>query len=162
MQQQLRTVEHWARLPRERLVTEVTAAVRRPPADPSRFWNAVAADPVLAATVRGILSGLLRDKADTRDEAYWTYRVRTVRAALNATAPAPATRRTPTARQEPADRQDTGPALTASLTAPAAASDPVAASTPDPAPASTGAPATAGAAPAVAAVPAIEFQAPGY
>jgi hypothetical protein len=80
-------VEQWAQLPRESLVTAVVAAVRQPPADPTRLWRAVQADPVLAATVRGILSGVLREKEGTRDEVYWTYRVNTVRAVLNATEP---------------------------------------------------------------------------
>jgi hypothetical protein len=139
MQQELRTVEHWAQLSREQLVTEVTATVRRPPADPSRFWSAVAADAVLAATVRGILSGLLRDKANTRDEVYWTYRVHTVRAALNAKQPAPAARRTPTVHQESTHRPEAAPALTETLSA-----------------------AKATTAEAPEAVPAIEFRPPGH
>lgn len=85
MEQDIRAVERWAALPRENLVAAVTAAVRRPPADPSRFWHAVQSDPVLAATVRGVLSGLLRDKEGSRDEVFWTYRINTVRAALNTT-----------------------------------------------------------------------------
>jgi hypothetical protein len=85
--QVVRMVEQWAQLPRESLVTAVVAAVRQPPADPTRLWRAVQADPVLAATVRGILSGVLREKEGTRDEVYWTYRVNTVRAVLNATEP---------------------------------------------------------------------------
>jgi hypothetical protein len=80
-------VEQWARLSRESLVAAVVSAVRQPPADPTRLWQAVRADPVLAATVRGILSGVLREKEGTRDEVYWTYRVNAVRAVLNTAEP---------------------------------------------------------------------------
>jgi hypothetical protein len=89
MEQDIRAVERWAALPRENLVAAVAAAVRQPPADPSRFWHAVQSDPVLAATVRGVLSGLLRDKEGSRDEVFWTYRINTVRAALNSTGAEP-------------------------------------------------------------------------
>jgi hypothetical protein len=66
------------------------------------LWQAVKADPVLAAAVRGILSGLLRDKAGTRDEVFWTYRINTVRAVLTAAAPATTE---PRAAQQRAPRQ---------------------------------------------------------
>jgi hypothetical protein len=89
MEQDIRAVERWAELPREKLVAAVAAAVRQPPAHPSRFWRVVHANPVLAAAVRGVLSSLLRDKEGTRDEVFWTYRINTVRAALNSTDDAP-------------------------------------------------------------------------
>jgi hypothetical protein len=87
MEQAVRTVEQWAQLSRESLAAAVVAAVRQPPADPTRLWGAVKANTVLAATVRGILAGLLREKAGTRDEVFWTYRVTTVRAVLNSSEP---------------------------------------------------------------------------
>jgi hypothetical protein len=131
MEQDIRAVERWAELPREKLVAAVAAAVRRPPADPSRFWHAVLSNPVLAAAVRGVLSSLLRDKQGSRDEVYWTYRINTVRAALHPTdttavrtpdvvraAAAPTTSRAPTSvapttptSTEPNDVPDARPSV---------------------------------------------------
>jgi hypothetical protein len=135
MEQAVRTVEQWAQLSREALVAAVVAAVRQPPADPTRLWGAVKADTVLAATVRGILAGLLREKAGTRDEVFWTYRVTTVRAVLNSPEPVVDARRPPR------------PKVT--VAAPAA-----------PVP-RTEVPKAAVAVPPAMAVPAIEFLAPG-
>jgi hypothetical protein len=85
----VRVVERWAALSRDELAEAVVAAVRKPPVDASRLWQAVRADPVMAAAVRGILSGLLREYSGSRDEVFWTYRVTTVRAVLNAPDPEP-------------------------------------------------------------------------
>jgi hypothetical protein len=148
MEQDIRAVERWAALPREDLVVAVTAAVRRPPADPSRFWHAVQSDPVLAATVRGVLSGLLRDKEGSRDEVFWTYRINTVRAALNSTETGPGS-----ARQEPvpaapgtSDPSSDEPSFATSWSSPVAGTGTVAEST---------RPST------VPSVSPIEFHAPG-
>jgi hypothetical protein len=64
--------------------------VRQPPQDPSQFWRLVGGDVVLAAAVRGILAGLLRDKQGNRDESFWAYRIGTVRALLDSPEQAPA------------------------------------------------------------------------
>jgi hypothetical protein len=89
------TVQHWATLPRTLLATKVAAVVRQPPENPSRFWHAVSEDVVLAATVRGILAGLSREKQGTRDETFWAYRITATRALLDAPEPAPAQRTQP-------------------------------------------------------------------
>jgi hypothetical protein len=110
----VRVVERWAGLSRDELAEAVVAAVRKPPVDASRLWQAVRADPVMAAAVRGILSGLLREYEGSRDEVFWTYRVTTVRAVLNApdSEPSPL-RSTP---QEPSATttriEDVGPGFT--------------------------------------------------
>ena len=85
-----RTVRQWAGLPRATLVVKVAAMVRQPPQDPSRFWRLVGGDVVLAAAVRGILAGLLRDKQGNRDESFWAYRITAVRAMLDSPEQAPA------------------------------------------------------------------------
>jgi hypothetical protein len=83
-----RTVQQWATLSREALTAKVSAVVHQPPADPTRFWGAVREDVVLAAAVRGVLAGLLRDKQGSRDENFWAYRIASARAALDGTAAA--------------------------------------------------------------------------
>jgi hypothetical protein len=85
-----RTVRQWAGLPRTTLMVKVAALVRQPPQDPSQFWRLVGGDVVLAAAVRGILAGLLRDKQGNRDESFWAYRIATVRAMLDSPEQAPA------------------------------------------------------------------------
>jgi hypothetical protein len=85
-----RTVRQWAGLPRATLAVKVAAMVRQPPQDPSQFWRRVGDDVVLAAAVRGILAGLLRDKQGNRDESFWAYRIATVRAVLDSPEQAPA------------------------------------------------------------------------
>jgi hypothetical protein len=85
-----RTVRQWAGLPRTTLVVKVAAMVRQPPQDPSQFWRLVGGDVVLAAAVRGILAGLLRDKQGNRDESFWAYRIAAVRAMLDSPEQAPA------------------------------------------------------------------------
>jgi hypothetical protein len=85
-----RIVRQWAVLSREMLVAKVAAMVRQPPPDPSQFWGLVSGDVVLAAAVRGILAGLLRDKQGSRDESFWAYRIATVRALLDSPEQAPA------------------------------------------------------------------------
>jgi hypothetical protein len=84
-----RTVQQWSGLDRESLSAKVAGVVHQPPADPAAFWSAVRENVVLAAAVRGVLAGLLRDKQGSRDEAFWAYRIASARAALDKAAEAP-------------------------------------------------------------------------
>jgi hypothetical protein len=136
------TVQHWARLPRTLLATKVAAVVRQPPEDPARFWRAVSEDVVLAATVRGILAGLSREKQGTRDESFWTYRITATRTLLD----------TP----EPAAEQHTKPSISSIATSTAATIDTP--SQPSTATAAPAQPMPAG--PPRPSVPQIEFRTP--
>lgn len=87
------TVEHWLGLAHPDLTEHVRRAVRGATAEAP--WSDVAAHPVLAARVRGILSALQTQLADHRDHAMWTVWINSARRALNAAPPPPAPARKP-------------------------------------------------------------------
>jgi hypothetical protein len=82
------TVEHWLELAHPDLTEYIRRAVRGG-STASAPWPEVAAHPVLAARVRGILSALQSQMADHRDHAMWTVWINAARRALTV-APAPA------------------------------------------------------------------------
>jgi hypothetical protein len=82
------TVEHWLGLTHPDLTEHVRRAVRGG-STAAAPWSDVAAHPVLAARVRGILSALQSQMADHRDHAMWILWINTARRALN-TVPPPA------------------------------------------------------------------------
>jgi hypothetical protein len=81
--------EHWLALSHPDLTDHIRRLVRGG-SIPSPVWTAVAAHPVLAARVRGILSALQSQMADHRDHAMWTLWINNARRALSTPPPAPA------------------------------------------------------------------------
>ncbi|MBP2326659.1 hypothetical protein JOF56_007044 [Kibdelosporangium banguiense] len=91
-------VEHWLGLAHTDLTEHVRRAVRGGSAATAP-WSEVAAHPVLAARVRGILSVIQSQMADHRDHAMWTLWINAARRALNTAPPqAPAPVKTRPAR----------------------------------------------------------------
>jgi hypothetical protein len=88
------TVEHWLGLAHLDLTEQVRRAVRGG-STATAPWSEVAAHPVLAARVRGILSVLQSQLADHRDHAMWTVWINAARRALVAPPPAPVKTRQP-------------------------------------------------------------------
>src|SRR5687768_12420053 len=76
------TIEHWLGLAHPDLTEHVRRTVRGG-STATAPWSEVAAHPVLAARVRGILSALQSHMADHRDHAMWTLWINTARRALN-------------------------------------------------------------------------------
>src|SRR5258708_1574618 len=74
------TARHWLGLTHPDLTEQVRRAVRNG-ATAAPSWADVAAHPVLAARVRGILSALHSHMADHRDHAMWTLWINTARRA---------------------------------------------------------------------------------
>jgi hypothetical protein len=82
-------VDQWLAMPHPDLTDHIRRLVRGG-SIPSPVWTAVAAHPVLAARVRGILSALHSQMADHRDHAMWTLWISNARRALTTPPPAPA------------------------------------------------------------------------
>ena len=82
MSQQSTIVEQWLALPHEHLAEQVRRAVRGGYTH-SSMWTALAAHPVLAARVSGILSALQAQMAEHRDKAMWTMWINQARQAFS-------------------------------------------------------------------------------